>query len=305
MNSKVPTRVFYGAIMIALLAGLLYLDWRIEGRLRTGSRGTDAPRQSPFYCLPTALILLALTVKAFCELRRLARASGAKILPSVGLIAAAGLATFPYWYGLLSTRAGADPFRQSPPVLTFLCLAVVGVCAEQMIRHRTANALPNIAATLLAVLYLGVGGALILTIRMIAIVPLVMFLAAVKLTDIGAYFTGSLVGRHKMIPWLSPGKTWEGLVGGLVVAAGITVLLAFVWVGESTAAALGRWAAFAVAVGLAGQFGDLCESLLKRSADVKDSGAVVPEFGGVLDIMDSPLLAAPVALIALGIVRAC
>jgi len=303
MNSKVPTRVLYGAVMMAMLAGLLYLDWWIEGRLRAGTQGPDALRQSPLYCLPTTLVLLGLSVKAFFELRRLARACGAKVLPAAGMIATVGLVTFPYWYGLLSTVIRADWLWQMPPVLMFLWLAVAGVCAEQMIRHRTTNALPNIAATLLSVLYLGIGGAIILAIRRIALAPLVMFLVAVKFTDIGAYFTGVLFGRHKMIPWLSAGKTWEGLAGGLVVGVGVAVLGALVWLGESTGAALGRWAAFAAVVALAGQFADLCESLLKRSADVKDSGAVVPEFGGVLDIIDSPLLAAPVAFIALGIIH--
>ena len=130
---------------------------------------------------------------------------------------------------------------------------------------------------------------------------LVLFLVSVKFMDIGAYFTGSAIGKHKLIPWLSPGKTWEGLAGGTVVSAGMAIL---------TAAALGvhlsehpmRWVqagVFGAVVGLVGQFGDLAESLLKRAANVKDSGHLVPEFGGLLDILDSPLLAAPAGYLLL------
>ncbi|MCP4379805.1 MAG: phosphatidate cytidylyltransferase, partial [bacterium] len=110
--------------------------------------------------------------------------------------------------------------------------------------------------------------------------------------DIGAYFTGSAIGKHKLIPWLSPGKSWEGLIGGLVTAAGVSILITHL---AGLEIAIWQSAIFGVVIGLAGQFGDLCESLLKRSAKLKDSSKMVPEFGGILDIIDSPLLAAPVA----------
>ena len=93
---------------------------------------------------------------------------------------------------------------------------------------------------------------------------LVMILLVVKATDIGGFFGGRALGKHKLIFWLSPGKTWEGLIFGGVL-------------------------------GGIGQAGDLLESLMKRDAEVKDSGALVPGFGGILDIIDSPLLAAPFA----------
>jgi phosphatidate cytidylyltransferase len=125
-------------------------------------------------------------------------------------------------------------------------------------------------------------------------VPLLaVFLTAVKCTDMVAYFVGSAVGRHKLIPWLSPGKSWEGLAGGLIGGAGAAMLAA--WGLGAKALAIWQAAGLGVALGAAGQFGDLCESLLKRSVQAKDSGSAVPQYGGVLDILDSPLLAAPVA----------
>ena len=123
----------------------------------------------------------------------------------------------------------------------------------------------------------------------------------VKSSDIGAYFTGTLIGRHKLIPWLSPGKSWEGFWGGLVTSAAIGALLAL---GSQSAWAADRfvepvsagWGAFAGAVlGLAGVLGDLFESLLKRGAGVKDSGNVLPGMGGAFDVLDSLLLAGPLA----------
>ena len=114
----------------------------------------------------------------------------------------------------------------------------------------------------------------------------------VKSCDIGAYFTGRLVGRHKWIPWLSPGKTWEGLAGGLVVSAGVA------W---ATAGGLGVAAGRPTAVillagavlGLAGQLGDLFASAMKRDAGVKDFATTIPGFGGVLDVTDSLLMTGP------------
>jgi phosphatidate cytidylyltransferase len=114
-----------------------------------------------------------------------------------------------------------------------------------------------------------------------------------KCGDIGAYFTGRLLGRHRMAPTLSPKKTWEGASGGVVAsvlaAIGINCLGPLVRGGWVAAAALGA------AVGIAGIYGDLAESLIKRDCGQKDASQVMPGFGGVLDVVDSILFAAPVA----------
>jgi len=112
--------------------------------------------------------------------------------------------------------------------------------------------------------------------------------------DIGAYFTGRLLGRHKMTPILSPKKTWEGAVGGLAFA----VLIAIGIDRFSSRSVLGGCLPcqliFGVLVGAAGMLGDLAESLLKRDCQKKDASAAVPGFGGVLDVVDAVLFAAPV-----------
>ncbi len=115
-----------------------------------------------------------------------------------------------------------------------------------------------------------------------------------KCCDIGAYFTGRLLGRHPMAPVLSPKKTWEGLAGGLILSAGVSVainrlLSEPVLRGDLSAIAFG------LVVGGIGALGDLAESLIKRDCRRKDASQVVPGFGGVLDVVDAIVFAAPVA----------
>src|SRR5690606_31108032 len=116
-------------------------------------------------------------------------------------------------------------------------------------------------------------------------------LLVTKSCDIGAYFTGRAIGKHKLIPWLSPAKTWEGLGGGAALAAIVSLA-------TLTPLAGLHWA-YALLVGVVlaglGEGGDLLASMLKRGATFKDSGSSVPGVGGVLDVIDSPLLAGPVA----------
>ena len=123
---------------------------------------------------------------------------------------------------------------------------------------------------------------------------LLYFILITKASDMGAYLVGSLIGRHKMIPRLSPGKTWEGFVGAIVVST--TVSLVFAHFAQDRLE--GITFAHALVLGLflsAGAVaGDLVESLFKREASVKDSGRYFPGIGGVLDLVDSLLFNAPI-----------
>ncbi len=115
-----------------------------------------------------------------------------------------------------------------------------------------------------------------------------------KCCDIGAYFTGRLLGRHPMSPVLSPKKTWEGLAGGLLLSAAVAVAINRLLSGPVLRSD-GSAAGFGVVVGGIGALGDLAESLIKRDCRRKDASQVVPGFGGVLDVVDSIIFAAPVA----------
>ncbi len=127
---------------------------------------------------------------------------------------------------------------------------------------------------------------------------LILFvIALVACADIGAYFTGRAFGRHKMAPAVSPGKTLEGLVGGI---AAVTVFALFVgMITNSHVVGLGSFMLVSVVTGLASVLGDLVESMVKRHQGVKDSGTVLPGHGGVLDRIDS--LAAAIPVFAFGI----
>jgi phosphatidate cytidylyltransferase len=116
-----------------------------------------------------------------------------------------------------------------------------------------------------------------------------------KSCDIGAYLTGSLLGKHKLIPRVSPGKTVEGAVGGLTLSTAVG-LAAMTWIGGETAL---FGVVFGLLLGLAAMLGDLAESVVKRCANVKDSGGLFPAQGGVLDLIDSLVLAAPVGYVLL------
>ena len=121
-----------------------------------------------------------------------------------------------------------------------------------------------------------------------------MLIIPVKLADVGAYFVGRSMGRRKLIPWLSAGKTVEGTIGGILVGAAAAVFLNLVCDIIGVEMTHARALAFGLVVGAIGQLGDLMESLLKRDAARKDSGQAIPGFGGIMDVVDSLLLAAPV-----------
>ena len=133
------------------------------------------------------------------------------------------------------------------------------------------------------------------------VMPLAVFVF-LWLNDSGAYCFGSLLGRHKLFPRISPGKTWEGSIGGgllvVVVAVVISYLLKKYDLGASGLDAL-QWAGLGLTVVVFGTWGDLVESLFKRTLGIKDSGNILPGHGGMLDRFDSSLLAIPAAVVYL------
>jgi phosphatidate cytidylyltransferase len=120
-------------------------------------------------------------------------------------------------------------------------------------------------------------------------------LLVVKCTDMGAYLLGTRLGRHKLLPRISPAKTWEGLISGL--ACGVAVSIAFVGLSGWRLGTVGVGPAHAAVLGLVlggiGSLGDLFESMLKRASGAKDSGRLIPGMGGILDVLDSLLFGAP------------
>ena len=191
------TRIVFGAIMIAALACVLAVEYYEPWPAMMDIRG-----------LLLAAVIVVLCVMALRELKRIASAAGAGLLGVSAHLGTLLVATQPVWHKCVPLNFVL--MMTVGDVWCMIGLIVAGVFLEQMIRHRLDAAVARVGATLLAVAYLGVGTAIVLAIRVDKGVPaLILFLAAVKCADIGAYFTGSAIGRHKLIAWLSPGKSWK------------------------------------------------------------------------------------------------
>ena len=135
---------------------------------------------------------------------------------------------------------------------------------------------------------------------------LLFMLTLVSFADMGAYFCGKRFGRHKLAPAISPGKTWEGVAGGL--ATNLVWILLVIWLVQNFAeSGLGMNPFWFIVIGLATSaisvVGDLFESVIKREAGVKDSGTLLPGHGGILDRADGVISAAPVFVTGLFLVN--
>jgi phosphatidate cytidylyltransferase len=216
------------------------------------------------------------------------------------LLAARGVRPFRLVGGLVAAAVFAEvvfvdaPALWAVPVLPVALLLLLGAMLQRA--DDIPSAVPAAAATLLGACYLGgLGGALAALRAMppadLGAWRLTLLLAIIMSADTLAFFAGSAFGRHKLAPRISPGKTLEGLAGGLV--GGILAALVVRRLGLPSLPLVDAIALGAVVAGL-GVVGDLAESLLKRWAGVKDSGALFPGHGGMLDRLDSLLFGAPV-----------
>jgi phosphatidate cytidylyltransferase len=188
----------------------------------------------------------------------------------------------------------AFPFRALPPAWPLVI--AIALAALIMRKADFIDKVPAFALSLLGASYLGALGGALAALRVIDPAEdgpwrLALLLATVMVADTAAYFVGLAFGRTKLAPAVSPGKTVEGGLGGLV--GGGLACLAFVRLSPLAIAPVVALL-LGIGVALAGAVGDLAESLFKRWAGVKDSGGLFPGHGGVLDRLDSLLLAAPV-----------
>lgn len=178
--------------------------------------------------------------------------------------------------------------------LAFAGVVLAAFLVEMWVYRDPGHCVTRIAHTVLLVAYLGVLGGFFVRLRFLPEDSLIALLLAVfvpKGGDIGAYFVGRFLGKHRFSPRLSPKKTWEGFAGGLAASAGVAIGLSFA--APLFPGGIAEAAGFGVCVGLAGVLGDLAESLVKRDAAAKDASASIPGFGGILDVIDSVLFAAP------------
>ena len=271
-------RLFFGILMSVLFIAVVIFDGWMDDSLTAG-RPDDKPIQGTVFCLLIAL----LAIPAQLELSKLAAAKKLKIFVPVSIIASI----------LFATNAYVLQFTEIRPetYLVFLSAFVLfALLLYQYIFYNNSGVLANCGASYFSILYLGLLSSFCVSMRLeFGTWPLLMFIFVVKSADIGAYAIGSMFGSRKFSPKISPGKTWEGMGGA--VAFAIIVAIGF----AVSCDIMSWWFAiiFGLCLAFIGQIGDLVESMIKRDAEQKDSANKVPGFGGILDIIDSPLVAAP------------
>ena len=163
------------------------------------------------------------------------------------------------------------------------------------------HAVNSMAFTLFGAFYIIVLGVGLILVRNYGIYQTLFLFGVVWLYDGAAYFVGTAFGKHKFTELISPKKSLEGLFGGIAVCVLIVVAMKLLFGDRFIPFDMGRSAFYAVIISLAAQCGDLAESLIKRFCGVKDSSNLVPGHGGVLDKMDSFLLAAPVFILLMSL----
>lgn len=279
-------RLLLGTLLVGALVVLCWLDYHSS---RPG-----------LWLAPLALLT---TLAGGDEVLSLAaarpiRASRVAVAAGLTMIVAAN------WlghYGAIGTALG--PFAT---IAAALALALLLLLVVELARYRAPGmTTERLAVGALALLYVGLLMSFLMQLRFLGggrwgLAALASMIAVVKLADIGAYTVGRMLGRHKLAPTISPGKTIEGLAGGFLFAiAGAGVMFHYVVPGmiggNAAPTPIWGWALLAVLLTAAGVLGDLVESMLKRDLGRKDSSLWMPGFGGVLDLLDSLLLAAPVA----------
>jgi len=189
------------------------------------------------------------------------------------------------------------PSRVNDFETIFLILFVLGLCLRQFFSTTNTAGILAISTTLFGLMYVTW---LLNFIQKINFFPgidgkyyLLYFVLITKFSDTGAYLVGSLIGRHKMIPRISPGKTWEGFGGAIFLSTVASVVFTLCFKEHLKGMTPIHAVVLGVVLSLGAVVGDLIESLFKREAGVKDSGKLFPGIGGILDLLDSLLFNAP------------
>jgi phosphatidate cytidylyltransferase len=286
-RGRLASRLVAAAAVLAAFTGMAWAD--------TVGLGSMPPMT---WLLP---IVLSVAAGGGREAVRLSGAAGMPLDPLLVPVGAAVIAAAPA-VGPLSGAADGGSLGSAAVAIMGVLAATfaAGVARYSGTGRDTLRAAGSVAAAVA----IGLPLAFMVALRLLpdatvtgrpfsGLLPVVSLIAVVKGGDIAAYAIGSLLGRHRLAPRLSPGKTWEGAVASLAASAG-TAWLVLERIGGGPRP-FGGWLAFGLLVGGAGMLGDLAESLVKRDLGAKDSGSSLGGMGGFLDLVDSLLLAAPVA----------
>ena len=276
-------RLVYGTLMIVVFTAVVAVDHWL---------GPLVEAEGTILCL----LIAGLVILAQLELASLVERTGARVFKPIAIAGSLLLAAG--WYLQQIFARGFEFYLFY--VLFVLASFLLTVFLYQAIRYGTSRVIANCGANFFSIFYIGLLMGFVLGIRIeFGALALLMFVFAVKSADIGAYVFGQLFGRRKFSPIISPGKTWEGMGGAVVLAAVVSSIFASVCGIMPVRLAV----IFGVVFAFIGQFGDLAESMIKRDAEQKDAADKVPGFGGILDVIDSPLAAAPFAYLFFLVVK--
>ena len=254
-------------------------------------------------------LLLAVTIIGVWEFYGLARAKGSEPQRCMGMLMSlallfAGFISSLYIYGETDDE---NVLGLGVSLLLIFAMLLVITFVIEVFRNRQTP-MYNIATTIMGAVYVALPMAILtilpsllnsLIYRGDAWIPWVFlfYLLLVWGNDVFAYLVGVTMGKHRMCERLSPKKSWEGFAGGVAGSAAVGAIAASVLGGS-----YGVWIGLAIVVALSSVVGDLIESMFKRDAGVKDSGAIMPGHGGILDRFDALIISAPFALIYLYII---
>jgi phosphatidate cytidylyltransferase len=208
------------------------------------------------------------------------------------------IGTFLELTGHIGTQG--SPARVNDFETSFLILFVLGLCLRQFFSRSNTAGILAISTTLFGLMYVPWLLNFLQKINFFHGLNdngkyyVLYFILVTKFSDTGAYSVGSLIGKHKMIPRISPGKTWEGFGGAIVVSTLASVLFAHFFRDKLDGMTWVHAVILGVILSVCAVVGDLIESLFKREAGVKDSGNFFPGIGGILDLLDSLLFNAPI-----------
>lgn len=249
---------------------------------------------SPFSLAALFLLLTALTENEFIKI---ISQRGEVVVSRPIVIAGSCYLFFAFW---LNSLTRGDSLVVFFPYLIFLIY-----CYIKELFGKHPNPIANLGTIMLSQMYVVLPLSLI---NVLAFTPFKCYHSEapyyaitlaiyifIWVNDTGAYLSGITLGRHKMFPRISPKKSWEGAIGGALA----TTASAFIVAHFYTFMGLWQWVGMAFVVVLAGTFGDLTESMIKRQLDIKDSGHILPGHGGFLDRLDSMLFAIPAVVVYL------
>ena len=260
-------------------------------------------------------IIMLLNIVGLFEFYGMVNANGLPRFKWLGLAGGVTLVgtLFVYLSGLAKQQLGEPTTGGAAELeLGIFAVLLLALLGRRVFAHPAAPSFSMVGHTMLGVLYVSWLLGFLLKIFFYSAPEgaafdggfcLLFFILATKCSDIGAYSLGSLIGRHKMIPKVSPAKTWEGFAGAILLSTIAAMLMAHYW----GAAKLGGMtplhaAALGPLLGVGAVLGDLVESVFKRDSGVKDSGSFFPGIGGILDLLDSLLFNAPLMFLYLRLV---